>query len=104
MSGTKIPAFFCRWGNAIMRDRNASAHRVPTISFTHVRKVEPMGSDCIRIYCSVIKDGSWEDRVIIEMPISGAIESSEFVTKIANEISGDPKIATDNLIEKILAH
>lgn len=63
-----------------------------------------MGSDCIRIYCSVMKDGAWEDRVIIEMPISGAIESSNFVTKSANEIAGDAKLVTDRLIDKIMAH
>lgn len=87
-----------------MRDRNMSAHRVPTISFTHVRKVEPMGAESIRIYCSVIKDGAWEDRVIIEMPISGAIDSSEFVTKSAGEIAGDAKLITENLFEKLLTH
>jgi hypothetical protein len=102
LSPTKNKNPFCRgW---VMRNGNASAPRVPTINFTHVRKVEPMGSDCIRIYCSVIKDNAWEDRAIIEMPISGAIESSDFVIKIANEISDDPKMVTDRLIEKILAH
>jgi len=63
-----------------------------------------MGSDCIRIYCSVTKDGAWEDRVILEMPISGAISSADFVTKSAAEIAGDAKLVTNNLIEKLLAH
>jgi hypothetical protein len=91
-------------GELEMRDRNMPAHRVPTISFTHVRKVEPMGCDSIRIYCSVIKEEAWEDRVIIEMPISGAINSSEFVTKSAHEISSEAKVVTEQLFEKLLAH
>lgn len=62
------------------------ARKVPVVFFTKVRKVESIGGDCIRIYCSVVSDNEWEDRVLIEIPIGDAISNSDFVTKAAREI------------------
>lgn len=64
----------------------------PIVFFTKVRKVEPIGGDCIHVYCSVITDGEWEDRVIIEIPIVSAIENSEFVSEAAKDIMRETKL------------
>ena len=59
---------------------------VPEVFFTSVRKVEPVGGDCIRIYCCLERNGCWEDRLTILMPITSAQESSRFVIQSSTEI------------------
>lgn len=83
-----------------MANRNALAPNVPTIFCTTARKVEPMGSDCVRVYLCVEKDGGWQDRGIVEMPITGLLKSSEFVTRSVLEIAAE----AEGQGEKMLAH
>jgi hypothetical protein len=64
----------------------AAAKRVPEFFITSARKVEPIGGDCIRIYCSMERNGGWEDQLTIIMPIAAAVSSSGFVIESATEI------------------
>src|SRR4051812_36915683 len=91
--GCIVVRAFCdkKDGGTIMVGRS----NIPAIFFTNVRKVEPMGSDCVRIYCSVVRDGEWVDKLIVEMPISGAINSSNFVAEAAADLfAGDKSAAS----------
>jgi hypothetical protein len=64
----------------------AAAKRVPEFFITSARKVEPIGGDCIRIYCSMERNGGWEDQMTIIMPIAAAVASSDFVMQSATDI------------------
>lgn len=68
-----------------MRAGNSS--KVPTRFCTTARKVEPMGADCVRIYLAVEKNGEWEDRLIVEMPIKSVLQNSRFVVDATMEIA-----------------
>lgn len=59
---------------------------VPEHFCTIVRKVEPVGGDCIRIYCSIERNGAWEDRFTILLPITSALASARFVIDSATQI------------------
>ena len=67
------------------------ANNTPVIFFTNVRKVEPIGSDCVRIYCSIATQGDWEDRVILELPMSSALSNSNFVVATILEIAEESR-------------
>lgn len=73
---------------------------VPEFFCTSVRKVEPLGSDCVRLYFSIERNGVWEDRGVVEMPIATALAGARFLLTSATEIfeEGHP------LIEGVRAH
>lgn len=83
-----------------MSGRSTTQARVPEFFCTSVRKIEPVGGDCIRIYCSIEGNGVWEDRFTILVPIASAIASAKFVIDAATEIF-DESQAIEN---KALAH
>lgn len=62
---------------------------VPEFFCTTVRKVEPVGGDCLRIYCSIERNGAWDDRFTVLIPITAALASSRFVIEAAIEISNE---------------
>jgi hypothetical protein len=59
---------------------------VPEHFCTTVRKVEPVGGDCIRIYHSVEKSGAWEDVFTVLIPITSVLNAARFVTEAATDI------------------
>jgi hypothetical protein len=59
--------------------------------YTTVRKVEPVSGDCVRIYCSIERDGEWEDRVTLVVPIVQLLKNVQFVTESAREIFNEGK-------------
>jgi hypothetical protein len=75
------------------------ARRVKTPEFfsTNIRKVEPIGGDCVRIYCSIERNGTWEDRGIMEMPIAMALTSARFLIASATAIFEESQIAAEGL-------
>ncbi|MEH2508663.1 hypothetical protein V1291_000017 [Nitrobacteraceae bacterium AZCC 1564] len=60
--------------------------KTPSFFCTVTRKVEPVGDDCVRIYCSVARNGQWDDQVEITMPITSVLSSSRFVVDAVTEI------------------
>lgn len=64
----------------------------PQFFCTSVRKIEPIGGDCVRVYFSVERNGAWEDRGIAEMPITMALASARFLMQSAAEISEESKV------------
>lgn len=63
-----------------------------------------MGGDCVRIYMAVEKDGAWEDRAILEMPIKTVIEGSKFATEAVLEIARELTLAEPPKEKVVLAH
>lgn len=59
---------------------------VPEHFCTIVRKVEPAGGDCIRIYHCVERGGNWEDVFTVLIPIASVLAAARFVTDAATEI------------------
>lgn len=74
---------------------DAKAPTVPEFFCTNVRKVEPIGSGCIRVYCAIERDGAWEDQFTVVVPISAAVTGANFVTEsatdICNEVEGQER-------------
>lgn len=66
---------------------------VPEFFCTTMRKVEPIGGGCVRVYCSVECGDAWEDRFTILIPIAAALVSAQFVIKSANEIHTETQSA-----------
>jgi hypothetical protein len=87
-----------------MRSRSPSAKAPTPIFCTTARKVEPIGSDCVRIYLAVESGGAWEDRVVIEMPIRAVLENSQFVVDATTEIACETRAVAPVEREKLLAH
>lgn len=71
--------------------------KTPEFFSTSIRKVEPIGGDCVRIYCSIERNGTWEDRGIMEMPIATALASARFLIASATEIFEESRIAAEGL-------
>jgi hypothetical protein len=67
--------------------------RVPEIIYTNIRKVEPIGADCIRLYCAVERGCAWEDRGILIVPIAAALTSARFVIESATDIFNESQMA-----------
>lgn len=67
------------------------AKQVPVVFYTNVRKIEPIGGECVRIYCAVEKNGCWEDRVMLELPVTQIMKNIKFVMEAVNEFYGDDK-------------
>ena len=72
----------------------------PEFFCTSVRKIEPIGGDCVRVYFSIERNGVWEDRGIAEMPISMAMLAAKFLMQSAGEIFDENHLDTT----KVLAH
>lgn len=70
-----------------MGSRVTTKGRVPEYFITAARKVEPIGGGCVRIYCSMERNGAWEDQLTLIMPIAAAMTSSSFVIDSATGIS-----------------
>jgi hypothetical protein len=70
----------------------AKVPAVPEFFCTNVRKVEPIGSGCIRVYCAIERNGAWEDQFTVVVPMSAAVIGANFVaesaTDICNEVAG----------------
>jgi len=73
---------------------------VPEFFCTNVRKVEPVGGDCLRVYCAIERNGGWEDRFTVLIPIMSALQSSRFVIESATEIFNESQEACN----KVRAH
>lgn len=63
--------------------------KVPEIVYTTVRKIEPVGDDLVRMYCSIEYNGEWEDRGTLLVPIKSVLRNAEFITQAAAEIFGE---------------
>lgn len=59
---------------------------VPEFFCTTVRKVEPIGGDCIRVYHSTERGGVWEDIFTVVIPIASVLIAARFVVDCAHEI------------------
>lgn len=68
--GSKIPEFFC----------------------TTVRKVEPIGADCVRVYHSIEKNGAWQDVFTVVIPIASVLVNAKFVTDSASAILNESRM------------
>lgn len=66
---------------------------VPEIFYTSIRKVEPVGGDCIRVYCSIERNGVWDDRVTLLVPITAALKNWRFAIESAKEIFSESHVA-----------
>lgn len=75
--------------------RTKMKEKVPEFFCTNVRKIEPVGGDCIRIYCSIERNGAWEDKFTILMPIGSAVGGSRFVIESATEIFNASQMALE---------
>lgn len=75
-----------------MGTRVTSNGRVPEYFITSARKVEPLGGDCVRIYCSMERNGVWEDQLTLIMPIAAALKSSDFVIESASGIFNEGRL------------
>jgi hypothetical protein len=73
---------------------------VPEFFCTNVRKVEPVGGDCVRIYCSIERNGAWEDRFMILAPISSVMQSARFLIESTSTIFNESHV----VMEKETAH
>lgn len=60
--------------------------RVPEFFFTNIRKIEPIGGECVRIYCAVETNGTWEDRFTIVMPLKAAVGTSRFMIEVSDRM------------------
>lgn len=60
--------------------------RVPEYVCTVVRKVEPVGGDMVRVYCSIECNGGWDDQCTILIPIVAVHTAAKFVSDAALEI------------------
>lgn len=69
MGRTTIPEFFC----------------------TTVRKVEPIGAGCVRIYHSIEKNGAWHDVFTVIIPIAAVLKDAKFVMDAATEIFNESR-------------
>ncbi|MBR1230232.1 hypothetical protein JQ600_35645 [Bradyrhizobium sp. AUGA SZCCT0176] len=78
--------------------------KIPEIFFTTVRKVEPIGGDCVRLYCSVERNGAWEDRVTLEMPIAQLIKNTKFITEAAADITAEKQMAIVDEVDYLQTH
>jgi hypothetical protein len=67
--------------------------KVPEHICTNVRKVEPLGEDCVRIYCATPRNGKWEDQFTVVMSTSAAIDSARFVIKSTAAIFNESEVA-----------
>lgn len=76
-----------------MSTKVSNNKRVPEYFITSARKVEPLGGDCIRIYCSMERNGIWEDQITLIMPIGAALNSSSFVIQSATEIFNETQMS-----------
>lgn len=65
---------------------------IPEFFCTTVRKVEPIGGDCIRIYHSTEKNGAWEDIFTVVIPIASVLVAARFVTDSAKEIFNESQM------------
>lgn len=69
-----------------MSEKALDCVRVPEHFFTTIRKVEPIGYDCVRIYHSIERDGAWQDVFTVLIPIASLLANAQFVTTAAREI------------------
>lgn len=73
---------------------------IPEYFCTTVRKVEPVGGHCIRIYHSVERGGVWEDVFTVLIPIASVLGAAAFVIDSATEIFNESRAVE----EKSTAH
>lgn len=74
---------------------------VPEHFCTIVRKVEPVGGDCIRIYHCIERSGVWEDVFTVLIPIASVLTAARFVTNAATEIFNESHSQAEDLREMI---
>lgn len=60
---------------------------VPEFFCTTVRKVEPIGGDCIRVYHATERSGAWDDIFTVVIPIASVLIAAKFMIDCANEIA-----------------
>lgn len=76
-----------------MREKTRRPANVPEFFMTDVRKIEPIGEDCIRIYCCIVRDGEWSDQGTILIPLSAVEKCSRRTTDAARELFMAPPLA-----------
>jgi hypothetical protein len=64
---------------------------IPEFFCTTVRKVEPVGGDCIRIYHSVERAGVWDDIFTVLIPIASVLVNARFVMDAATDIFNESR-------------
>jgi hypothetical protein len=84
-----------------MREANIKKRRTLECFCTGARKVEPVGGDCVRIYLSIERNGVWEDKVEIVMPIASVLSSSKFVVEATTEIFNESQLGFESVETKI---
>jgi hypothetical protein len=82
----------------------AKVPAVPEFFCTNVRKVEPIGSGCIRVYCAIERNGAWEDQFTVVVPIAAAVTGAKFVSESATDISNEVTAGTDAGTDKERSH
>lgn len=70
----------------MVRNPRTKRQRAPEYFCTTLRKVEPVGREVVRIYCSIEREGLWEDQVTILLPIATVERATKFVSESATEI------------------
>ena len=77
--------------------------KIPEIVYTTVRRVEPVGDDLVRLYCSLENGNAWEDRGTLLVPVNRLLKNAKFITESIADLYGETKVTSD-LIHQLRLH
>lgn len=69
--------------------------KLPEIVYTTVRRIEPVGEDMVRMYCSIENGTRWEDRGTLVLPVRQLLKNAQFVVASVTDLFGESQAATD---------